>query len=59
MDPYCRELVEKRIVEMKGRDGKIAELEQEIAELLAKNNILLNEKQKIIEYQQVGGRVGL
>ena len=50
---YFRDLLEEKQVLVKGRDTKISELEREIADLLAKNNILLSEKEHNREHEQV------
>lgn len=50
---FPRNLLEEKIALVKGRDEKFSELEREIADLLGKNNILLNEKERVREQAQV------
>ena len=38
---------------MKGREERIAELEKEIADILGRNNILMNEKERMKQHEKV------
>jgi hypothetical protein len=48
-----RELLEEKNKQMKGREERIALLEKEIADILGRNNILINEKERMKEHEQV------
>jgi hypothetical protein len=48
-----RDLLEAKSGLVKGRDDRIAELEKEIADILGRNNILINEKDRMIEHEKV------
>jgi len=49
---HIRDNLDEKINVVKGRDERIGDLEREIADLLAKNNVLINEKQRITENEQ-------
>ena len=48
-----RDLLEEKNNQMKGREERIAELEKEIADILGRNNILMNEKERMKQHEKV------
>ena len=47
------EMLEGKMALVRGKEERVWELEREIADLLARNNVLLNEKQRMAENEQV------